>query len=148
MGRRLPAWFRLLMVLLVGATTTAFLPMCSSFPAYRWLDSLGTVIADYAYPSVREHNEAWSRPSEEPRGLWLVQLTDEMGDQLLKHSKLRATIEVGAYSAIGATAALLLWVLLARGRASPPDGLTRCGRCSHILKGLTVPRCPECGLVI
>lgn len=29
-----------------------------------------------------------------------------------------------------------------------PDGNTRCGRCDHILRGLTEPRCPECGQVI
>lgn len=28
------------------------------------------------------------------------------------------------------------------------DGHTRCGRCGHILKGLSQPRCPECGLKI
>lgn len=26
-----------------------------------------------------------------------------------------------------------------------PDGYTRCGSCGHILKGLTEPRCSECG---
>jgi hypothetical protein len=25
------------------------------------------------------------------------------------------------------------------------DGYTRCGNCDHILKGLSEPRCPECG---
>ena len=25
------------------------------------------------------------------------------------------------------------------------DGLTRCGTCGYILRGLTKPRCPECG---
>ena len=28
------------------------------------------------------------------------------------------------------------------------DGYTRCGGCGHILKGLSEPRCPECGLKI
>ena len=35
--------------------------------------------------------------------------------------------------------------------ARPPhveDGFTRCGDCGHILKGLSEPRCPECGLRI
>ena len=26
-----------------------------------------------------------------------------------------------------------------------PDGHTCCGKCGYILKGLTEPRCPECG---
>ena len=30
-------------------------------------------------------------------------------------------------------------------RRRPPDGNTYCGSCGYILKGLTVPRCPECG---
>jgi hypothetical protein len=30
-------------------------------------------------------------------------------------------------------------------RARPRDGETRCGQCGYILKGLTVPRCSECG---
>jgi len=25
------------------------------------------------------------------------------------------------------------------------DGYTRCGKCGYILKGLTEPRCSECG---
>lgn len=29
-----------------------------------------------------------------------------------------------------------------------PDGHTRCGRCGHILCGLSDPRCPECGRAI
>ena len=27
----------------------------------------------------------------------------------------------------------------------PKDGHTRCGKCGYILKGLTEPRCSECG---
>lgn len=43
--------------------------------------------------------------------------------------------------AISTTAAVLV---LLRGWRSP-DGSTRCGQCGYILKGLTEPRCPECG---
>lgn len=28
------------------------------------------------------------------------------------------------------------------------DGQTRCRKCGHILRGLTEPRCPECGTPI
>jgi hypothetical protein len=27
----------------------------------------------------------------------------------------------------------------------PPDGELHCRRCNHILRGLSEPRCPECG---
>ena len=30
-------------------------------------------------------------------------------------------------------------------RSSPQDGHTYCGHCGYILKGITEPRCPECG---
>ncbi len=37
-------------------------------------------------------------------------------------------------------------------RIRPPrassDGFTRCGGCDHVLRGLTEPRCPECGMRI
>ena len=33
-------------------------------------------------------------------------------------------------------------------RSAAGDGHTRCADCGHILKGLTEPRCPECGLRI
>ena len=33
-------------------------------------------------------------------------------------------------------------------RGSITDGETRCRACHHILRGLTEPRCPECGLRI
>jgi preprotein translocase subunit SecY len=35
---------------------------------------------------------------------------------------------------------LLLWLGEQRG-----DGETRCRRCGYILRGLSEPRCPECG---
>ena len=30
-------------------------------------------------------------------------------------------------------------------KAKPYDGEPRCRKCHHILRGLTEPRCPECG---
>ena len=37
-------------------------------------------------------------------------------------------------------------VVLVYGLGKPlTDGHTHCGNCNYILKGLTVPRCPECG---
>ena len=43
---------------------------------------------------------------------------------------------------------LIVGVLVARLLNPPDDGLPRCSRCRHILKGLTAPRCPECGTPI
>ncbi len=39
-------------------------------------------------------------------------------------------------------AAVLVHVLTPK---EPKDGHTRCGKCGYILKGLTEPRCSECG---
>ncbi len=41
-----------------------------------------------------------------------------------------------------AAAAVLVYVLTPKERL---DGHTRCGKCGYILKGLTEPRCSECG---
>lgn len=40
---------------------------------------------------------------------------------------------------------LLAWRIQQRPRS---DGHLHCTKCDHILKGLTAPRCPECGTVI
>lgn len=44
--------------------------------------------------------------------------------------------------------AVLTTVRFIRGCRLDPEGHTRCGRCGHILRGLTEPRCPECGNVL
>ncbi len=43
----------------------------------------------------------------------------------------------------GPTATAVLMHLLTP--REPRDGHTRCGKCGYILKGLTEPRCSECG---
>lgn len=55
-------------------------------------------------------------------GMWLFILT---------------TFSVGT-----AATAVLMHLLTPR---EPRDGHTRCGKCGYILKGLTEPRCSECG---
>ncbi len=40
---------------------------------------------------------------------------------------------------------LLAWRMQQRSRT---DGHLHCTKCDHILKGLTAPRCPECGSAI
>lgn len=66
-----------------------------------------------------------------------------------------SVFDIGEYLvAAGITAAVLLppgliavWYMirLLGGFQPDPEGHTRCGRCSHILRGLSEPRCPECG---
>jgi hypothetical protein len=44
---------------------------------------------------------------------------------------------------------LVTWVLLSRLQAGmQADGETHCRKCNHILRGLSEPRCPECGEAI
>lgn len=50
-----------------------------------------------------------------------------------------------ASGSIGTGTALIALGMTARRRRGSIDGLTRCGTCSHILRGLSEPRCPECG---
>ncbi len=47
-----------------------------------------------------------------------------------------------AFLAGPTAAAVLVYVLTP---SEPKDGHTRCGKCGYILKGLTEPRCSECG---
>ena len=38
-----------------------------------------------------------------------------------------------------------IWAYHALGPEPLGDGFTHCGKCGYILKGLSEPRCPECG---
>ena len=40
---------------------------------------------------------------------------------------------------------LVLLVILPKGDSVVGDGETRCRKCGYILRGITEPRCPECG---
>ena len=41
---------------------------------------------------------------------------------------------------------IALYVALTKRYAAPPlDNETRCRKCGYILRGITEPRCPECG---
>ncbi len=54
---------------------------------------------------------------------------------------------VTTYQVFGITlsaAACFGWFLVAR-LGTRLDHETRCRKCAHILKGLSEPRCPECG---
>jgi uncharacterized paraquat-inducible protein A len=44
---------------------------------------------------------------------------------------------------------MTIYALLTRRLGPPvPDGELHCRRCNHILRGLSEPRCPECGEAI
>ncbi len=58
--------------------------------------------------------------------------------------------ELSVWMAVGLPSFFLspLVSIFAFWRLTPPDapdGHTRCGKCGYILKGLTEPRCSECG---
>lgn len=57
---------------------------------------------------------------------------------------LRVLIIAGVSSSLS----LAGFVVLTRIGRGTPDGHTRCGSCGYILKGLTEPRCSECGVAI
>lgn len=52
---------------------------------------------------------------------------------------------LGFGGVIGSLTALVTFVMLYFMRRGVPDGLTRCEQCGYILRGLSEPRCPECG---
>jgi hypothetical protein len=41
--------------------------------------------------------------------------------------------------------AIIAIVLIVHARRAPSDAETRCRKCAYILRGITEPRCPECG---
>ena len=51
---------------------------------------------------------------------------------------------------LGVTVPVVVYIYLTRRyeKAKPDDGELRCRKCQYILKGLTAPRCPECGEAI
>ena len=52
-----------------------------------------------------------------------------------------------AYAVPHAVVAFAIFALLTRWLGPDPrhDGETHCRHCNHILRGITEPRCPECG---
>jgi hypothetical protein len=68
----------------------------------------------------------------------------------------RGATRRGGYIIIASTAFLatplpgmVAYVLLTRRFGPPPpDGELHCRKCGHILRGLSEPRCPECGEAI
>jgi hypothetical protein len=71
------------------------------------------------------------------------------GSKAAQHAIHEQTFVAGAWlacaCALSAGATLIVLSLLGRHFAVAIDGFTRCGACGHILRGITEPRCPECG---
>jgi hypothetical protein len=57
----------------------------------------------------------------------------------------RSTFDAATGITVWVLASCLIYELVFGKRAAPGDGETRCRRCSYILRGLSAPRCPECG---
>ena len=70
--------------------------------------------------------------------LFLVAVWMQPMTQALEVAMLGGCLVVTSLTTVGA-----FYVLGAR--SSPQDGHTYCGHCGYILKGITEPRCPECG---
>lgn len=74
-----------------------------------------------------------------PIGMWQT-FAEERGVPTLGYATSDALIYSPAF-AIG----LITFAWLRRRQV---DGYLHCTKCNHILKGLTAPRCPECGTTI
>jgi len=61
------------------------------------------------------------------------------------HGVYAALVDGLAAIAVIAPAALVAVFLDAHLRRPAPPRETRCRRCGYVLRGLTEPRCPECG---
>ena len=102
-----------------GAFFASFVVIDQLVYGWRWEDDFGPLYAFVEFAfSPRESHAAWE-------ALYLVGMVVTVLPPFL----------------LG----LLVWRRLA---PRPGDGFLHCLRCDHILKGLTAPRCPECGEAI
>ena len=76
--------------------------------------------------------------------IWFSALMTRQGSPTLQAIGLFGVFGVGIITV--ALSTVPVYMLLGRFIASPaPYGETRCRKCNYILRGLTEPRCPECG---
>jgi hypothetical protein len=94
------------------------------------------------------------RPFDYPAWAWdewaeggiLGERTTTLGSLLFwGHRKSMRAVDAATGAAVWVLASCLVYELLWGARALPDDGESRCRRCSYILRGLSAPRCPECG---
>ena len=77
--------------------------------------------------------------------IWAVQeLFAKVVPASVTDSRFWAFIDAVAL-AILAAPGIVLAALVYAWRHGERDQHTRCGKCGYLLKGLTEPRCPECG---
>ncbi len=72
-------------------------------------------------------------------------LVDVIYEFLARPDVLNDYIAVGLTGAVMGTPTILATILVYGLGKRRDDGHTRCGKCGYILKGLTEPRCSECG---
>ena len=72
--------------------------------------------------------------------IWAVRGTSALsGDDLLANLIWTLTLPLVALSAV------VIFAVLTRFLPSPKDNETRCRKCGYILRGISEPRCSECG---
>jgi len=94
------------------------------------------------------NNLGSSGPTSESSGMTsseAIALLRSMQPSLRAIDVLSTGMVIGFGGLISSSVSLLVFVWLCRRRGRSIDGLTHCGQCGYILKGLTKPRCPECG---
>lgn len=85
-------------------------------------------------------------------GIWLEQSAIDLAIwvaySVSDDTLVAAPIAYATMAAVGAivpaAVSVLVYVILSA-RQKHKEGMTTCGRCGYILKGLSEPRCPECG---
>lgn len=77
--------------------------------------------------------------------LWFKHIVVRIGEAGAPACVTRGSYMFGNALVFLVPLALALYVYDRLRRRGVRDGHTRCGRCGYILKGLSEPRCPECG---
>ena len=88
--------------------------------------------------SINEMSFLLAWPAASPTSARLLQFV------LADAARIRSYITMACVGMLSVAIFYTLQVFALR-RRRVHDGLTRCGSCGYILKGLSEPRCPECG---
>lgn len=117
-----PCWLRLAAGILLAFLAFAVLPEFISIPVFRWSDQSGS------YPG--SHPSSWTNGVK-------YDLERLQNDVLFAIASLASDI----WQLVAAFA--MFWLVTRQRHRA--HGETLCRRCGYILRGLTLPRCPECG---
>lgn len=108
----------------------------SSAPMFaRWLTAVLAAIVVTAAVGI------WLEPLTFDSALWLVYRVTDDGETV---NRLGLATKAALMALLPASVSAVTLLFL-NARHQKQFGLTRCGRCGYILKGLSEPRCPECG---